>query len=33
MGGEAGGLLIFAPAKALAWSDFPTDMTHFRFGG
>lgn len=27
----AGGLLCFTPVKALAWFDFPRDVTRFRF--
>ena len=30
-GPDAGGLCRFEPSKALAWFDFPTDMTRFRF--
>jgi len=30
-GEDAGGLCRFIPAKAMAWFDFPTDMTRFRF--
>lgn len=30
-GPEAGGLLCFTPAKAMAWFDFPHDVTRFRF--
>jgi hypothetical protein len=30
-GEAAGGLVVFTPAKALAWFDFPTDVTRFRF--
>lgn len=30
-GPDAGGLLEFTPMKALAWFDFPTDMTRFTF--
>ncbi len=30
-GPDAGGLRVFTPAKALAWFEFPTDMTRFRF--
>lgn len=30
-GEAAGGLVRFVPAKALAWFDFPTDVTRFRF--
>jgi hypothetical protein len=28
---SAGGLRIFTPTKALAWFNFPTDMSRFRF--
>ncbi len=31
-GPDAGGLMVFRPAKALAWFDFPTDLTRFHFG-
>lgn len=31
-GPDAGGLVVFRPHKALAWFDFPTDVTRFRFG-
>jgi hypothetical protein len=31
-GDLAGGLAVFTPAKALAWFEFPTDLTRFRFG-
>lgn len=31
-GEGAGGLVRFTPSKALAWFDFPTDVTRFRFG-
>ncbi len=31
-GPDAGGLMVFTPAKALAWFEFPTDLTRFRFG-
>lgn len=27
----AGGLMVFTPDKAMAWFDFPTDVTRFRF--
>jgi hypothetical protein len=27
----AGGLMIFTPTKALAWFDFPNDLTRFHF--
>ncbi len=30
-GADAGGLMVFRPSKALAWFDFPTDLTRFRF--
>ena len=30
-GDAAGGLCVFAPVKAMAWFDFPTDITRFRF--
>jgi nitroimidazol reductase NimA-like FMN-containing flavoprotein (pyridoxamine 5'-phosphate oxidase superfamily) len=30
-GDHAGGLCVFTPARALAWTSFPTDMTRFRF--
>lgn len=30
-GPDAGGLVVFRPAKALAWFDFPNDVTRFRF--
>lgn len=30
-GEHAGGLMCFTPAKALAWTSFPTDMTRFTF--
>ncbi len=30
-GPGAGGLVVFTPAKAVAWFDFPTDVTRFRF--
>jgi hypothetical protein len=30
-GPGAGGLIVFTPAKAMAWFDFPTDVTRFRF--
>ncbi len=32
-GPDAGELCRFIPAKALAWFDFPNDMSRFRFGG
>jgi hypothetical protein len=28
---DAGGLAVFTPAKALAWFEFPTDVTRFTF--
>jgi hypothetical protein len=28
---EAGGLMVFTPAKALVWFSFPTDLTRFHF--
>ena len=30
-GADAGGLAVFTPSKALAWFDFPTDVTRFSF--
>ncbi len=30
-GEAAGGLTMFVPIKAIAWFDFPTDVTRFRF--
>ena len=30
-GTDAGGLVRFDPVKAMAWFDFPTDVTRFRF--
>lgn len=30
-GQDAGGLAVFTPEKALAWFEFPTDVTRFRF--
>ena len=30
-GPDAGGLRFFTPHKAMAWFDFPTDVTRFRF--
>jgi len=30
-GSDAGGLRVFTPVKAMAWFDFPTDVTRFRF--
>lgn len=32
-GPGAGGLMTFSPVQALAWFDFPTDVTRFRFPG
>jgi hypothetical protein len=31
-GPGAGGLVVFRPRKALAWFDFPNDVTRFKFG-
>lgn len=31
-GEAAGGLMRFTPVKAMAWFDFPNDVTRFRFG-
>ena len=31
-GPDAGGLMVFTPTKALAWFEFPTDLTRFWFG-
>jgi hypothetical protein len=31
-GPDSGGLRVFTPVKAMAWFDFPTDVTRFRFG-
>jgi hypothetical protein len=31
-GTDAGGLVVFRPHKALAWFEFPNDVTRFRFG-
>lgn len=31
-GDDAGGLVRFVPTKAMAWFDFPTDVTRFTFG-
>jgi len=28
---DAGGLRVFTPVKAMAWFDFPSDVTRFRF--
>jgi hypothetical protein len=30
-GENAGGLCVFVPEKAMAWSSFPTDVTRYRF--
>ncbi|MGI9610976.1 MAG: pyridoxamine 5'-phosphate oxidase family protein [Acidimicrobiia bacterium] len=30
-GADSGGLRVLTPVKAIAWFDFPTDMTRFRF--
>ena len=30
-GEDAGGLRVFAPTSAIAWSQFPTDLTRFAF--
>ena len=30
-GAHAGGLRVFTPRKAMAWFDFPTDVTRFSF--
>ncbi|MGI9606453.1 MAG: pyridoxamine 5'-phosphate oxidase family protein [Acidimicrobiales bacterium] len=30
-GPDSGGLRVLTPAKAMAWFEFPTDMTRFRF--
>ena len=30
-GPDSGGLRVFTPAKAMAWFNFPTDVTRFRF--
>ena len=30
-GPDAGGLRVFTPLKAIAWFDFPTDVTRFHF--
>ncbi len=30
-GPHAGGLRVFTPVKAMAWFEFPTDVTRFRF--
>ena len=30
-GSDAGGLLMFTPTKAMAWFDFPKDVTRFTF--
>lgn len=31
-GEGAGGLCVLTPSKAMAWFDFPNDVTRFRFG-
>lgn len=31
-GDDAGGLVVFSPDKAMAWFEFPTDLTRFTFG-
>lgn len=31
-GPDAGGMAVFTPRSALAWFDFPNDVTRFRFG-
>jgi hypothetical protein len=31
-GESSGGLHVFAPRTAIAWSQFPTDLTRFAFG-
>ena len=31
-GEDAGGLVVFTPSKAMAWFDFPADVTRFTFG-
>lgn len=31
-GDDGGGLRVLVPAKALAWTSFPTDCTRFTFG-
>jgi len=30
-GADSGGLIVFTPHKAMAWFDFPTDVTRFSF--
>jgi hypothetical protein len=30
-GPDAGGLRVFIPVKGMAWFNFPTDVTRFRF--
>jgi len=30
-GPDSGGLRVLTPVKAMAWFEFPTDMTRFRF--
>ena len=30
-GADAGGLMVFSPTKAMAWFDFPKDVTRFTF--
>ncbi len=30
-GEQSGGLVVFTPDKGLAWFEFPTDVTRFRF--
>jgi hypothetical protein len=30
-GAEAGGMYVLTPSKAMAWRDFPVDVTRFRF--
>ena len=30
-GPDSGGLRVLRPAKAMAWFDFPADVTRFRF--
>lgn len=32
-GPDAGGLCVFTPRKALAWANFPADVTRFTFPG
>lgn len=32
-GPHAGGLVVFTATKGLAWFDFPSDVTRFRFPG